>query len=201
VYFCSQFPDDVPDDILGQLGNRVQHALRAFTPRDQKAVRTAAQTFVPNPALDVAATIGALGTGEALVSTLQDRGVPMPVEKVLVAPPRSRMGAITDAERQQVRAGSPVGAKYDKAVDRESAEEMLERRAAEATERAGAPPAATGDDDAGGGVGRRLNDWLWGTSRRQGMAETMAKQAARTVGGQIGRRILRGVLGGIIGGR
>src|SRR5690554_3419619 len=95
VYFCSQFPDDVPDEILGQLGNRVQHALRAFTPRDQKAVRTAAQTFVPNPQLDVADAIGRLGTGEALVSTLQDKGVPMPVERTMIAPPRCRMGAIT----------------------------------------------------------------------------------------------------------
>ncbi len=128
VYFCSQFPDDVPDDILGQLGNRVQHALRAFTPRDQKAVRTAAETFVPNPGLDVAAAIGRLGVGEALVSTLQDKGVPMPVERTLIAPPRCRMGAITDAERMQVRAGSPVGAKYDTAVDRESAAEMLAQR-------------------------------------------------------------------------
>ena len=115
VYFCSQFPDDVPDDILGQLGNRVQHALRAFTPRDQKAVKTAAETFVANPKLDVAEAISQLGTGEALVSTLQDKGVPMPVERTLIAPPRCRMGAITEAERAQVRAGSPVGAKYDSA--------------------------------------------------------------------------------------
>src|SRR5690606_30638932 len=125
VYFCSQFPDDVPDDILGQLGNRVQHALRAYTPRDQKAVKTAAETFVSNPDLDVAKAIGKLGTGEALVSTLQDKGVPMPVEKTLIAPPRCRMGAITDAERAAVRAGSPVGAKYDKPVNRQSAAEIL----------------------------------------------------------------------------
>ena len=200
VYFCSQFPDDVPDDILGQLGNRVQHALRAFTPRDQKAVRTAAETFVENPALDVAETIGRLGVGEALVSTLQARGIPMPVEHVLVAPPRCRMGAITDAERMQVRAGSPVGAKYDKAVDRESAEELLARKVEAAAERADAPPAKDGDADAGG-FGQKANEWLWGTKRRQGIAQTMAKQAARTVGSQIGRRILRGILGGIIGGR
>ena len=201
VYFCSQFPDDVPDDILGQLGNRVQHALRAYTPRDQKAVRTAAETFVPNPALDVAAVIGKLGTGEALVSTLQARGIPMPVEHVLIAPPRSRMGAITDAERMQVRAGSPVGAKYDRAVDRESAEEMLARKVADAAERAGAPPAKAPDAGDDGGLGRKANEWLWGTKRRQGVAQTMAKQAARTIGSQIGRRVLRGILGGIMGGR
>ncbi|MBM7093943.1 DUF853 family protein, partial [Streptomyces sp. S12] len=136
VYFCSQFPDDIPDNILGQLGNRVQHALRAFTPRDQKAVRTAAETFVPNPALNVAEAISKLGTGEALVSTLQDKGVPMPVERTLVAPPRCRMGAITEAERAQVRAGSPIGGKYDTAVNRESAAEMLAKRADTAAEQA-----------------------------------------------------------------
>src|SRR6476469_4875829 len=128
VYFCSQFPDDVPDNILGQLGNRVQHALRAFTPRDQKAVKTAAETFVPNPHLDVAKTISQLGVGEALVSMLLDKGVPMPVERTLIAPPRCRMGSITDAERAHVRAGSPVGAKYDTTIDRESASEMLAAR-------------------------------------------------------------------------
>jgi DNA helicase HerA-like ATPase len=212
VYFCSQFPDDVPDDILGQLGNRVQHALRAFTPRDQKAVRTAAETFVANPALDVAKAIGQLGVGEALVSMLMDmpsggRGVPMPVERTLVAPPRCRMGAITEAERAQVRAGSPVGGKYDTAVDRDSAAEMLAKKAEAATAKAGAPPAKTAEADSeeGGqpqdGIGQKVSEWMWGTKRRQGMAESMAKQAARTVGSQVGRQILRGVLGGIFGGK
>ncbi|HBK46629.1 MAG TPA: ATP-binding protein, partial [Xanthomonadaceae bacterium] len=128
VYFCSQFPDDVPGNILGQLGNRVQHALRAYTPRDQKAVRTAAETFVANPRLDVAKAISSLGTGEALVSTLQDKGVPTPVQQTLIAPPRCRMGAISEAERARVRAGSPIGGRYDTAVNRESAAEMLARR-------------------------------------------------------------------------
>ena len=206
VYFCSQFPDDVPDDILGQLGNRVQHALRAFTPRDQKAVRTAAETFVANPALDVAEAIGQLGTGEALVSTLQDipgkgRGIPMPVERTLVAPPRCRMGAITDAERAQVRAGSPVGAKYDTRVDRESAEEMLARKVDVATRQADAPAAKPMDEDDDVGFGDAVRNAVFGTKRRQGMVETMAKQTARTVGSQVGRRILRGLLGGIFGGR
>ncbi|MFC3549745.1 helicase HerA-like domain-containing protein [Lysobacter cavernae] len=202
VYFCSQFPDDVPDNILGQLGNRVQHALRAFTPRDQKAVRTAAQTFVPNPALDVAEAISKLGTGEALVSTLQDKGIPMPVERTLVAPPRCRMGAITEAERSQVRSGSPVGHKYDTRVDRESASEMLTKKVEAAAEQAKAPPARTReqDDAEEGGFGQAVKDAVFGTKRRQGMVETMAKQASRTVGNQIGRQILRGLLGGIFGG-
>jgi hypothetical protein len=203
VYFCSQFPDDVPNEILGQLGNRVQHALRAFTPRDQKAVKTAAETFVSNPKLNVAEAISQLGTGEALVSTLQDKGIPMPVERTLIAPPRCRMGAITDAERAQVRAGSPVGAKYDKAVDRESAAEMLAKKAETATKKAEAPPAKTREQDEAddSGFGQAVKDAVFGTRRRQGMVETMAKQTARTVGSQIGRQILRGVLGSIFGGR
>ena len=200
VYFCSQFPDDVPDNILGQLGNRVQHALRAFTPRDQKAVRTAAETFVANPQLDVAEAISRLGTGEALVSTLQDKGIPMPVERTLIAPPRCRMGAITDAERAHVRAGSPVGAKYDTTVDRDSATEMLARKVAAVATQTAAPPARNGEN-ANGGLGQSVKDAVFGTSRRQGMIETMAKQTARTVGNQIGRQILRGVLGGIFGGK
>src|SRR5918999_3385751 len=138
VYFCSQFPDDVPGEILGQLGNRVQHALRAFTPRDQKAVRTAAETFVPNPKLDVAEVIATLGVGEALVSTLQEKAVPMPVERTLMAPPRSRIGAITAEERASVRSRSPIGAKYDASVNRESAYEML-TQSVEATASASAP--------------------------------------------------------------
>ena len=203
VYFCSQFPDDVPDAILGQLGNRVQHALRAFTPRDQKAVRTAAETFVANPALDVAKTISALGVGEALVSTLQDtpaaRAVPAPVERTLIAPPRCRMGAIADNERAQVRAGSPVGAKYDTRVDRDSAAEMLAAKATAAAERVDAPQAKTREDDEDSGFGQSVKDAVFGTKRRQGVVETMAKQTARTVGSQIGRQILRGVMGSIFG--
>jgi len=203
VYFCSQFPDDVPDDILGQLGNRVQHALRAYTPRDQKAVKTAAETFVANPRLDVAEAISQLGTGEALVSTLQDKGIPMPVERTLIAPPRCRMGAITETERAQVRAGSPVGMKYDKAIDRDSAAEMLASRAEVATTKAEAPAARTReqDDHENSGFGQAVKDAVFGTKRRQGMVETMAKQTARTVGSQIGRQILRGVLGSLFGGR
>ncbi len=213
VYFCSQFPDDVPDDILGQLGNRIQHALRSYTPRDQKAVRTAAETFVANPGVNVADVISQLGTGEALVSTLQEKGIPMPVQRTLVAPPRCRMGAITPEERNAVRARSPVGAKYDTALNRDSAYEMLNRKAAApaaappVTREQPAPsqpqttptqpPAQQPAPPASGGIGAKMSEWLWGTKRRQGVVETMAKQTARTMGSKLGNQILRGVLGGI----
>src|SRR6201999_3144435 len=118
VYFCSQNPDDVPDVILGQMGNRIQHALRAFTPRDQKAVKAAAETFAPNPKLKVAEVITQLGVGEALVSTLQEGGVPLPVERALIASPGCRIGAISDDERNAIRARSPIGGKYDTPIDR-----------------------------------------------------------------------------------
>jgi uncharacterized protein len=208
VYFCSQFPDDVPDAVLGQLGNRVQHALRAFTPRDQKAVRTAAETFASNPGLDVADAIGTLATGEALVSTLQPDGTPMPVERTLVAPPRARIGSITTDERARLRAASPVGLRYDTPVDRDSAAEMLARKAGTAARNANAPPArdpvstrTPPPPDAPREGGGAIRDALFGTGRRQGMVEAMAKQAARTVGSQIGRQLVRGVLGGLFGGR
>jgi len=198
VYFCSQFPDDVPNEILGQLGNRIQHALRAYTPRDQKAVKTAAETFVTNPKLDIVSVISQLGVGEALVSTLQEKGVPMPVERTMICPPRCRIGAATQEERVAVMARSPIGGKYDSPVNRESAYEILKQRTAE---KEGAVPepvqAQTDETSEGGGV---IRDFLFGTTRRQGMVETLAKQAARTVGSQIGRQILRGVLGGILGG-
>jgi hypothetical protein len=199
VYFCSQYPDDVPNDILGQLGNRIQHGLRAYTPRDQKAVRTAAETFAANPGLDVARIIGQLGVGEALVSMLQGKGIPMPVEHTLICPPRCRMGAITSEERAMVRRRSPVGSKYDAPMNRESAYEILSRKAASAPAnetRANQEKPRT-EAEAGKGM---FSDMFWGTSRRQGLVETMAKQAVRTVGSQIGRQILRGVLGGIFGG-
>jgi len=205
VYFCSQLPDDVPGEILGQLGHRIQHALRAFTPRDQKAVRAAAETFVPNPKLDVAQVISQLGVGEALVSVLGEKAIPTPVERAWICPPRCRMGAITPDERAAVRARSPVGAKYDVAVNRESAYELLTRRAAgEAPEGSGAPASRRANsrpEPAAEAPGRGpVGDMVWGTSRRQGMVETMAKQAARTVGSQLGRQILRGMLGGLLGG-
>lgn len=197
VFFCSQFPDDVPDEILGQLGNRIQHALRAYTPRDLKAVRTAAETFVPNPKFDVAEVITQLAVGEALVSTLQEKGVPSPVQRTLICPPRCRMGSITLEERALVKSQSPVGAKYDSPVNRESAYEILTRRAG-ASKPPGAAPAAQ-PETVQAESGSPVRDFLLGTKRRQGMVETMAKQAARTVGGQIGRQIMRGILGGIAG--
>ena len=201
VYFCSQNPDDVPDVILGQMGNRIQHALRAFTPRDQKAVKAAAETFAPNPKIKVVDVITQLGVGEALVSTLQEGGVPMPVDRALIASPGCRIGAITPDERAAVRARSPVGGKYDTTVDRESAFEILNKR----TQSAAAPPApedapASGGKGAaqqGGGWTGMAKDMIFGTNRRQGMLETMAKSVVRNAGGQLGRSILRGVLGSI----
>jgi len=151
---------------------------------------------MPNPKLDVAAVIGQLGVGEALASTLMDKGVPMPVEKVVICPPRCRMGAITAEERTAVRGRSPVGSKYDKSVNRESAYEILSKRTAPGETPAAKPDKAAEPSSVGGAIG----DLLWGTKRRQGMVETMAKQAARTVGSEVGRQILRGVLGGILGG-
>jgi DNA helicase HerA-like ATPase len=207
VYFCSQNPDDVPQTILGQMGNRVQHALRAFTPRDQKAVKAAAETFPPNPKIKkVADVITQLGVGEALVTTLQDGGVPLPVERAFIVPPGCRIGAIGDAERAAIRARSPVGGKYDTAVDRESAYEKIAARNAET--------AATAEDaepvekkKAGksaaepSGWGDMIKGALFGTGRRQGVIEATAKSAMRSVGNQLGRQILRGVLGSIMGGK
>ncbi|MCU0755902.1 MAG: DUF853 domain-containing protein [Xanthomonadales bacterium] len=150
VYFVSQHPDDVPEMILGQLGNRIQHALRAFTPRDQKSVRTAAETFPPNPEVDVVRAITELGVGEALVSTLQEGGKPLPVQRAWILPPQSRIGTLTDAEQRSIRQASPVAGKYEQTVDRESAFEQLKARAAAAAAPlpppvpAGPPPSGTG---------------------------------------------------------
>jgi DNA helicase HerA-like ATPase len=205
VYFCSQNPDDVPGDILGQLGNRVQHALRAFTPRDQKAVKAAAETFVANPKLDVVAAIGGLGVGEALASTLGEGGVPCPVQQILVSTPTCRIGAITDDERAQVKSRSPVSGKYDTTVNRDSAAEMLTRRASEKA--AEAPPVAAPSGkpgapaQAGSDWGGMIRDAMLGTGRRQGMIETMAKSVVRTAGSKVGQQIVRGILGGIFGGK
>jgi len=205
VYFCSQNPDDVPDDILGQLGNRIQHALRAFTPRDQKAVKTAAETFVQNPKLDVAKVISELAVGEALVSTLMEKGIPSQVERAYICPPRCRMGAITDEERATVRARSPLGTKYDTTVDRESAYELLNKSIAgepEVREKIGSKPkqaeAAPAPKEE---PPSKLNEFLWGTKRRQGAVEAAAKSATRTVANGLGRQLLRGLLGGLLGGK
>ena len=194
VYFCSQNPDDIPDTVLGQLGNRIQHALRAYTPRDQKAVRAAAETFVPNPKVDVAKAIAELAVGEALVSTLQDKGIPMPVERALICPPRCRMGALTDAERQTILAQSPLAGKYGQQHNRESAFEMLEKRARQTNDDTAGnndKPAKTAE--AGKEQPGFLQDLLFGNGRRQGVIEAEAKYQAR--------KFIRGLLGGLTGKR
>ena len=188
VYFVTQSPADVPDDVLGQLGNRVQHALRAFTPRDQKAVRVAAQTFRPNPAFDTEALITNLGVGEALVSTLDASGTPTMVERVKVAPPGSRIGPITPAERRALMAESLVKGVYDEAVDRESAYEILTGRAAQASRE---EPA---ERDTGSETARR-------GSSRQSPLEAFATSTLRSVGSQLGRTLVRGLLGSLLGGK
>jgi hypothetical protein len=210
VYFVSQYPDDVPDEVLGQLGNRVQHALRAYTPRDRKAVQVAATTFRENPAIDTATVISELGVGEALVSTLDRKGVPSVVQRVLVAPPRSRIGPLTDAERAEIIAQSPVKGDYEAASDRESAYELLEQRANVQKENAeAAKREAEGESGGsifgsifGGGGDAKPKS---GSRSRQSVGEAMAKSAARSVGSSIGssigRQIVRGLLGSLLGGK
>lgn len=198
VYFVTQNPADVPDKVLSQLGNRVQHALRAFSPRDQKAVKAAAETMRDNPALDEAAAITELGVGEALVSCLDEKGRPAVVERAFIVPPQGQIGPITDAQRRQLMQASLVAGIYDKAVDRESAYETLKARAEQsalAAQRAreAAHPAS------GGGIGGALGDILTGNGRRQGAAEALAKSAARAIGSQVGRALIRGVLGSLFG--
>jgi uncharacterized protein len=199
VYFCSQNPDDIPNEILGQLGNRVQHALRAFTPRDQKAVRAAAETFVPNPKIDVVKAITTLGMGEALVSMLGERGVPQPVQQALICPPRCRMGAVTAEERALVRSRSPVGGKYDTAVDRESAYEILKKSAGDAAgARVSRPAVDSRQAEAAPKTAERAKPR---PGNRQGIGETMVKSTVRTIGNTIGRELVRGLLGSLFGGK
>ena len=194
VYFCTQNPLDIPDDVLGQLGNRLQHALRAFTPRDQRAVRAAAETFRANPRLDVSEAITQLGVGEALVSTLHDKGVPSIVERTLICPPSSRIGPATAEERQTVMSRSPVGGRYDQPVDRESAYEVLRQRAERvAADAAAAQEAARAPEEAAAADGGSRS----GGRQRQSPLEAMVTSAARSIGSQIGRQLLRGVLGSL----
>ena len=212
VYFVTQNPLDVPDKVLGQLGNRVQHALRAFTPRDQKAVKAAADTMRANPAFDAAAAITELGVGEALVSFLDAQGRPTVVERAFVLPPSSRLGPLTEAERRQAIQSSTLYGHYEKCVDRESAYEKLAGRAAamadavpqkvDVTEGNPRGTGGTGTTEAGGGMLDMLGGMLGGGggSRRQGIGETLIKSAVRTIGSQVGREIVRGVLGSILGG-
>ena len=196
VYFCSQNPDDIPNEILGQLGNRVQHALRAFTPRDQKAIRAAAETFVPNPAINTIEAITTLGVGEALVSTLGDKGIPQPVQHTLVAPPRCRMGPLSDEERAQIRSRSPVGAKYDQTLDRESAYEILKREAEAAAEAAEVEAARVMEEKAAKSAARQSAPRR---SNRQSTGEAFLKSTVRTVGNSIGREISRNLMGVLFG--
>jgi len=196
VYFVSQNPLDIPDVVLGQLGNRVQHALRAFTPRDQKAVKSAAETFRPNPRVDVEAAITELGVGEALVSFLDEKGTPTPVERALIRPPCSRIGPATDAECAASIQQSVLYGHYEKQVDRESAYEILKGRTAQSAEQA--PAEAERGFDWGGLLGGTTGPR---GGHRDGIVESVAKSAARTIGSELGRQIIRGVLGSILGGR
>jgi len=200
VYFVTQNPLDVPETVLAQMGNRIQHALRAYTPREQKAVKTAATTFRPNPAFDCETAITTLGIGEALVSTLQAKGVPSIVERTLVRPPASQLGPITPDERAAVIAASPFGAKYATTIDRDSAFERLRARAEAAAKEAEAVEEPEPEFKAGrryGGKTVPAQKPASRSSRSDSIAETFGKSLARQLGTQAGRSIVRGVLGGL----
>ncbi|MCC7115370.1 MAG: DUF853 family protein [Burkholderiales bacterium] len=213
VYFVTQNPLDVPEKILGQLGNRIQHALRAFTPRDQKAVKSAAETMRPNPKLDVQKAILELSVGEALVSFLDAKGAPGVTERAWICPPGSQMGPITPDDRRKLLAGSVVAGQYEKMVDRDSAYEKLRARAGATATAGGAGPADGGDAagasapaSTGGGLMGGLSDILFGSTgprggRREGVVDAMAKSAARSVGSSLARELTRGVLGSLLGGK
>ncbi|MDM7950554.1 helicase HerA-like C-terminal domain-containing protein [Hydrogenophaga sp.] len=217
VYFVTQNPLDIPDSVLGQLGNRVQHALRAFTPRDQKAVKATAETMRPKAGLDIEAAITELAVGEALVSFLDPKGRPTETERVFVLPPGSQLGPITPQQRQALLQGSLVAGVYEKTVDRESAHEILrahvEARTAEAPAAADVPktprvPGASSTDTAKdtGGMGGMINEALFGRTgprggQYDGLVQTMAKTAARSVASGLGRQLVRGILGGLLGGK
>ena len=204
VYFVTQNPIDIPDTVLAQLGNRVQHALRAYTPRDQKAVRTTAETMRPNPAIDIERAITELATGEALVSFLDEKGRPGITQRVFVIPPGSQIGPITPEQRQTLLSGSLVAGTYEKMVDRESAYEKLQQRgSAEISAQQGSASAPGGEDDVILGT---VKDVLFGRTgprggKSEGILESAAKSAARSIGSNIGRQIVRGVLGSLLGGR
>ena len=199
VYFCSQNPDDIPDEVLGQLGNRVQHALRAFTPRDQKAVRAAAETFVPNPTIDVRQAITTLGVGEALVSMLGDKGIPQPVDRALICPPGCRMGTLTDDERAQIMSRSPVGGKYDHSLDRESAFEILAAQAEAAAKEAETIEAEARRQAEAEAAEKAAEKSRPRRSNRQSAGEAFLKSTLRSVGSRLGRELTRGLLGGLFG--
>jgi DNA helicase HerA-like ATPase len=208
VYFVTQNPLDIPDSVLGQLGNRVQHALRAFTPRDQKAVKSTAQTMRPKAGLDIEAAITELAVGEALVSFLDAKGRPCETERVFVLPPGSQLGPITPDQRQSLIQGSLVAGVYEPAQDRESAYEKIKGQATASGQANTIRPlpgqTATAAEPAGGGLMGGLSDLLFGRSgprggQRDGVAQLVVKSAVRTVGSAIGREIVRGVLGNLLG--
>ena len=207
VYFVTQNPLDIPDSVLAQLGNRVQHALRAFTPRDQKAVKATAQTMRQKPGLDIETAITELAVGEALISLLDSKGRPTMTERVYVLPPGSQIGPITPEQRQALLQNSLVAGAYEKTVDRESAHEILQGRAEAGAAAAKTLPGggAVGQNESGGIMGG-LKDVLFGRTGprggvHDGLAQSMAKSAVRTIGSTVGREIIRGVLGSLFGGR
>ncbi len=204
VFFVTQNPLDIPDSVLAQLGNRVQHVLRAFTPRDQKAVAATAQTMRPKKGLDIEAAITDLAVGEALVSLLDAKGRPSETERVFVLPPGSQLGPITPAQRQALLHSSLVAGVYEKTVDRESAYELLKGRALPA-DGAEAGPGQAAAGQASGGLMGSVSDLLFGSdgprgAHHDGVAQLVIKSAVRTMGSSIGREIVRGVLGGLLGG-
>ncbi len=194
IYFISQNPMDIPDDVLGQLGLRIQHALRAFTPKDRKAIKATAENFRANPAFDTVDLLTSLGTGEALVSVLDEKGSPGIVQRTLIRPPESRIGPLTAEERQQHLKRSPMKGKYDTAIDRESAYEKLKQRAEKASEEAQQQQAA--EKAAKANKPTRSSS---SSSRRQGVGEALMKSVARSVGSSLGRRLVRGLLGSLLG--
>jgi DNA helicase HerA-like ATPase len=194
VFFVTQNPLDVPETVLGQLGNRLQHAMRAYTPKEQTAIRSAAQSFRVNPNLDVEQAFTQMGVGEALVSTLQLKGVPGIVERALVRPPTSRIGPITDQERAEIRSRSPIGSRYDEALDRESASEVLQKRAEKLAAEA-AKAEAEAEKSAGKQTPARRS------SGRQSAAEAAVKSFMRSMSSMLGREIMRGILGAVKKGR
>jgi hypothetical protein len=207
VFFVTQNPLDVPDKVLGQLGNRVQHALRAFTPRDQKAVKSVADTMRPNPKLDIGKAILELATGEALVSFLDAKGSPGVTERAWMFAPGSRIGPITPDERRKLVASSIVAGRYEKTIDRESAFELLAARMGGGTAVPhDAPAGGSAAPAGGGGMMGGLSDILFGSTgprggRKEGMVDALAKSAARSVGSSLAREITRGVLGSLLGKR
>ena len=190
IYFVTQHPTDIPESVLSQLGLKVQHALRAFTPKEADNLRVVARTFRVNPKIKTEELLTRLGTGEALVSVLDEKGTPTMVEHVLICPPRSHIGVLAETEQQVICQRSPMQGRYETPLDRESAYEVLQNRARQAAQ---AEQAATKTESSG------LFDWLDGSGKRQGIGEAMAKSVARSIGSQLGRQIVRGILGSLFG--